>query len=100
MMSSGVMPSAFFSPSYAPFASAASIVNESPGRSRRNLVMILVSVPAMSAAHLRAGDRARHPLARLVLVDEDLGVAAADRAVELVVDLQHRREVARGDALD
>ena len=54
----------------------------------------------VSSLHPGAGDGARHPLARLVLVDQRLGVGPGDRAVELVVDLQHRREVARGDALD
>ena len=120
MMSSGVMASAFFKPSYAPLASAASIVNESSGRSRRNLVMMRVSCAAMSFScsspmarsscagsaarslsltDSRAGDRARHPLACLVLVDQRLGVGTGDRSVELVVDLEDGREVARGDAL-
>ena len=36
----------------------------------------------------------------LVLLDQGLGGSARERAVELVVDLHHRREVARRDALD
>ena len=47
-----------------------------------------------------AGDGAGDALAALVLVDERLGGVGGDRAVELVVDLDHRREVARRDALD
>ena len=38
--------------------------------------------------------------AALVGLDEVLGGLAGERTVELVVDLQHRGEVARGDALD
>src|SRR3954469_9342762 len=123
-MSAGAIVSALRSASYAPFCSAASIVKESSGRPRRNLVTrrssstatrrLRSAVPCrahgstaslssgrasartgrLQGADRSAGDRARDAVAALVRLDElDRGVAG-ERTVELVVHLQHRREVA------
>ena len=79
-------------------------VHESSGRSRRNLVTIarLAAPSAVGAPHRRARRscaprRVRRACTRRSIV---VGGVAGERAVELVVHLQHRREVARGDALD
>ena len=65
--------------------------------------MTRVSVDHQLTQLLRTGDpeivRATRCPA-LVLVDEVSALAPVSGPVELVVDLQHRREVARGDALD
>ena len=91
------------SDSYAPDASAPSIVHESSGRSRRRLVTMRVS--------LHSGNSARQPTcapeivrraarARPVALDDLLGRARRDVLVELVVHLQRRRAAARRETLD
>ena len=120
-MSSGVMPSALLSPSYAPLPSAASMVHESSGRSCRNFVMMRVSATTVScsvpmarswqagyhdaraASRSRTGDPEIVRATRLPALYSSIRLSAplaGDRAVELVVHLQDGREVARGDALD